>query len=416
MSGNSRQIEAPGPMFDDLVHIENPRRNPIRPRDIENFLGRREPEAIEDFQIVAEFIYSYRGNRQTFMQYRRTTELLLAWAWLVNLKPLIETTRQDIERFMDFSINPPEAWIGESRQLRFKVIRGVRKPNPDWRPFYSPDSEYNPKPATVSACFKTLGSFFGFLVEENYIDQNPVLGLRQKSKFIKSEQEAAAPRFLSAAQWHYVHEAAKELAVDKPAEHERTLFAVTAMFCMYLRISELVGSERWRPIMGHFHKDSRDRWWFSTVGKGNKERNIAVSNDMLAALRRYRRSRGLIALPYPGEQSVLLHARSRTGGLSSVTRLRLLCKQVFLQAAQRMTEEGRIREARTLETATPHWLRHTGISFDVLRRPLHHIRDDAGHSSIRTTNRYIDSALEERHRSARRKPLRSNSESRRRNS
>ena len=410
MSEISRQKTAPGPMFDDLAHMANPRRNPVQPREIENFLGRSEPEAAEDFQIAAEFIYAYRGNRQTFMQYRRATELLLAWAWLVNLKPLAKTTRQDIERFMEFSINPPEAWVGKTRQLRFKVSRGIRTPNPKWRPFYSSGGAYNPKPATVSACFKTLGSFFGFLVEENYISQNPVLGLRQKSKFIKSEQEAPPPRFLSAAQWHFVHEAAKELASDNPAEHERTLFAITAMFCMYLRISELVGSGRWRPVMGHFHKDSRGRWWFRTVGKGNKERNIAVSNDMLDALRRYRRSRGLIALPYPGEQSVLLHARSRTGGLTSVTRLRMLCKQVFLLAAQRMSGMGRIREAKILETATPHWLRHTGISFDVSRRPLHHIRDDAGHSSIRTTNRYIDSALEERHSSAKRKPLRSDPE------
>ena len=387
--------------------MENPRRHPIRLQDIENALGRREPEAVRDFQIVAEFIYSYRGNRQTFMQYRRTTELLLAWAWLVNRKPLGKMTRQDVERFMGFSVSPPEAWVGRSRQLRFREIRGARTPNPDWRPFYSPDGEYSAKHATVGACFKILGSFFGFLVEEDFISQNPFAGMRQKSKFIQIGQEAPPPRFLSAAQWHFVHEAAREMARDNPAEHERTLFAIMAMFCLYLRISELVESERWRPVMGHFHRDSRGRWWFRTVGKGNKERNIAVCDDMLAALKRYRRSRGLISLPYPGEQSVLLHAKWRTGGLTSATRLRLLCKQVFLHAARKMRTAGRTREAEVLETATPHWLRHTGISFDVMHRPLHHIRDDAGHSSIRTTNRYIDSALEERHGSARRKRLRS---------
>jgi hypothetical protein len=62
-------------------------------------------------------------------------------------------------------------------------------------------------------------------------------------------------------------------------------------------------------------------------------------------------------------------------------------------------------EADALEEATVHWLRHTGISEDVKIRPREHVRDDAGHSSSATTDRYIDVEKQARHRSAKKKRI-----------
>lgn len=55
--------------------------------------------------------------------------------------------------------------------------------------------------------------------------------------------------------------------------------------------------------MNDFHRDSDGNWWFMTVGKGNKERQIAVSNAMLKALKRWRKHLGLSVLPSPDDQS-----------------------------------------------------------------------------------------------------------------
>ena len=55
--------------------------------------------------------------------------------------------------------------------------------------------------------------------------------------------------------------------------------------------------------------------------------------------------------------------------------------------------------------ATVHWLRHTGISEDVKIRPREHVRDDAGHSSSATTDRYIDVELAARYLSAQHKTI-----------
>jgi hypothetical protein len=54
---------------------------------------------------------------------------------------------------------------------------------------------------------------------------------------------------------------------------------------MYLIISELTVNKRWSPKMCDFFQDHESLWWFVTVGKGNKERHIAVSSSMLSAIK-----------------------------------------------------------------------------------------------------------------------------------
>jgi hypothetical protein len=63
-------------------------------------------------------------------------------------------------------------------------------------------------------------------------------------------------------------------------------------------------------------------------------------------------------------------------------------------------------DADVLQAATVHWLRHTGISDDVKTRPNEHVRDNAGHSSSATTDRYVDIEKRERHASAKKKKMR----------
>lgn len=79
---------------------------------------------------------------------------------------------------------------------------------------------------------------------------------------------------------------------------------------------------------------------------------------------------------------------------------------MFDLAYEKMAQEGFADDAQDLRSATAHWLRHTGISEDVKTRPREHVRDDAGHASMATTDKYIDSDLRERHASGRRKKLR----------
>ena len=89
--------------------------------------------------------------------------------------------------------------------------------------------------------------------------------------------------------------------------------------------------------------------------------------------------------------------------MSDTAPLRRLVQVCFDKAAILLRAENKIEEADNLGSATVHWLRHTGISEDVKTRPREHVRDDAGHSSSATTDRYIDIELQARYLSAQKK-------------
>ena len=180
---------------------------------------------------------------------------------------------------------------------------------------------------------------------------------------------------------------------------------MSALYSMYLRISELAASKRWTPTMSHFYKDSEDCWWFVTVGKGNKQRQIAVSDAMLEALKRWRQFLGLPALPSPADQSPLLPKARGQGPITSTSYIRKIVQGCFDHAINKLNQDNFKDEAESLTEATVHWLRHTGISDDVKHRPREHVRDDAGHGSSAITDKYIDIELRERHRSAKGKPI-----------
>jgi len=325
--------------------------------------------------------------------------------------------RQDIENFIQFCQQPPDNWIGLKKCDRFILKEGKRIPNPNWRPFVVTVSktaqslgqqpnvnEYTLSQKALQAVFSILSSFFNYLIQEDYIGFNPILQIRQKSRYFRKRQHQTPIRRLSELQWSYVIEIAEKMA-NTDTLHERTLFIMNALFGMYLRISELAASERWTPQMGDFFRDIDGNWWFRTVGKGNKERQIAVSDAMLMALQRYRKSLGLPPLPDIGETRSLLNKIKGKGPISSTRQIRQIVQSCFDAAVERMINDGFKEDAQQLNAATVHWLRHTGISEDVKIRPREHVRDDAGHGSSAITDRYIDVELRERHASSKKKRI-----------
>ncbi len=397
-------MKSPVAFFDTLEEMPNPFKQPVT--SLSHLVQEAPADAIRDYQFASEFIYSYRGSPDTFSTYRREIEHFLHWCWLIANKSLQQVNREDIEAYVDFARQPPTSWIGDKNVARFFERGGERVANPDWRPYVTTGGEYVASQASLQSLFSVLSSFFNFLIQESYLSANPVAQIRQKSKFIRKHQAQGRIRRLSPLQWDYVIETAETLARENPGVHERTLFIMNALFAMYLRVSELVETPRWQPQMGHFQVDQEGNWWFSTVGKGNKEREISVSDAMLEALKRYRRARGMSPLPSPGEASPLIHKTRGKGGITSTRQIRGIVQKVFDQAAAKMRNEGFVEEADRLGDATVHWLRHTGISEDVKHRPREHVRDDAGHGSSAITDRYIDVERAERHASARHKTIR----------
>ena len=397
--------DPPFAFFDTLEKMANPFKKAVQ---LPPKMGDTLPSgSLQDYQEASEFIYSYRGSPDTFNTYRREVEHFLHWCFIIINKSLNQIVREDIETYIEFTNQPPRSWIGQKNVSRFMNREGERVPNPEWRPYVSTSEEYAASQSAIQSLFSVLSSFFNFLIQENYITANPIAQLRQKSKFLRKNQQSKGQiRRLSPLQWDYVMEAAETLARKESLVHERTLFIMNALYAMYLRISELVETSRWQPQMGHFQSDQEGNWWFVTVGKGNKEREISVSNAMLEALKRYRLSRGLPPLPSPGESTPLIHKTRGKGGITSTRQIRGIVQKCFDLATDRIRTEGFRDEADRLANATVHWLRHTCISEDVKHRPREHVRDDAGHGSSAITDRYIDVERTERHASARNKLIR----------
>lgn len=396
----------PKPLFDTLENT------------IEIKLTQVLPQArTEDYHVTLEFLNQYNGNKATFEAYRREVERLLQWSWHIKDKSILKLKRQDIEDYLQFCLNPPKSWIALKRAPRFILKLGERIPNPEWRPFVASVKKFDHKKGilpnkndyqlsqkSIQEIFTGLSSFYNYLTLEEKVAVNPIALIKQKSKYLQKQQTKATVMRLSEAQWNACIEVAKALAAKDPI-HERTLFILTALYLLYLRISELAANSRWVPQMGHFYQLSDRSWWFKTVGKGNKMRDIAVSESMLEALKRYRESQGLPPLPMPNETTPLIFKEKGKGALTSTRRIRTLVQLCFDNAVEKLKNSGAEDEANALAAATVHWLRHTGISDDINKhgRPVAHVRDDAGHSSSAITDRYNDIELKARYQSAKHK-------------
>jgi site-specific recombinase XerD len=374
--------------------------------------------AIKDYQIALNFLYSYRGSTQTFGAYRREVERLIQWGWFFRGESILTLKRNDIEAFVEFCIKTYKRWIGTKTVARFKLKNGLKLPNSEWRPFESSLSkkevssgkkpsknDYQFSQKALKALFAILSSFYNYCLQEEIIAANPVSLIRQKSKFLRKDATTPTIRRLSNKQWQTVISIAKNNA-KHDVKHERSVFILSCLYGMYLRISELTANSRWTPTMGDFFKDHDGDWWFKTVGKGNKARQIAVSNEMLEALKHYRTAYlGLSPYPDLNESTPLIcHISNFRKSTTDERGIRRLIQEYFDEAAKILHKEDP-EKAQSLYLATVHWLRHTGISEDVKRRPREHVRDDAGHSSGAITDKYIDVELAARARSAKDKTI-----------
>lgn len=416
---------SPKPIFDTLEHLCDQYKKSLKEKEIlktwlRSCLGEYfellSGAAVDEYAQAVVFLYNYRGSLDTFNAYRREIERFIQWCWFVHKKPIKDLKRLDIEEFIEFSKKPLKHWVGTKVVPRFNIVNGERTPNPDWRPFIvkvskrdfkegkrAQKQDFNLSQQGLKQIFAILGTFYNNLIQEEYTEVNPLLQIRQKSKFIQKQSSVREIRRLSNPQWETVLTCAKGMALEKPEIHKRTLFIMQCLYGMYLRISELAASKRWQPKMSDFFRDHENNWWFRTVGKGNKMRQIAVSMDMLQALRDYRESLGYTPLPSPDDHAPLIPKVRGKGSITSTNPIRLLVQECFDKAIKSLLEKEKVDEANMLRSATVHWLRHTGISEDVKIRPREHVRDDAGHSSSAITDRYINVELKERAKSARNK-------------
>jgi site-specific recombinase XerD len=112
-------------------------------------------------------------------------------------------------------------------------------------------NDYQLSQKSIQEIFTSLSSFYHYLMLEEKVPNNPVALIKQKSRYVQKQQTKATVMRLSETQWEACIEVAKEMAAADSLD-ERTLFILTALYLLYLRISELAASPRWIHKWGIF--------------------------------------------------------------------------------------------------------------------------------------------------------------------
>lgn len=358
--------------------------------------GNRQLDADTDQQAVLAWLARFADSPNTLANARREAERLLLWALVERNKPLSSLAHEDLLIYRRFLANPQPAdrWV-------MAPGRKAGRRDPRWRPFAGPLSEVSIRQAMV-----VLNSMMSWLVEAGYLAGNPLSLSRTRRK----APPPRVARFLEGDLWEAVRHAILTLPQDTPrqqAVYARARWLFSLLFLGGLRISEVVGNGMGDFYMRSDAKTGEQRWWLEVLGKGDKQRLVPASTELMVELMSYRRSLELSDLPQASEHSPLIFpvawrrsSHPAPAWPEPLTRSAIHCilKGIFALAAEQWRRDGRgDAQAAKLEAASAHWLRHTAGSIMSNQIDLKHVRDTLGHVSIATTSIYVHGEDDARH-------------------
>jgi integrase len=373
--------------------------------------GTAQLAASNDLDAIRAWLARFADKRTTFDSYRKEAERLLLWSLVQLGKPLSSLTHEDCLRYQAFLADPQPAavWVANAG-----TGGGRKHPRGDarWRPFHGPLS-----PASIRQATVILNVLFSWLVQAGYLAGHPLALSRQRTRRVAPR----ITRYLEPGLWQEVKDTIASMPQDTPrarAHAHRVRWLFTLLYLGGLRIAEVGGN-----AMGQFFvrrdTDGTMRWWLTVHGKGDKDRLVPATRELMTELSRYRQSLGMTALPSPNEATPLVLPIGQTAGTTAgstagttagstagspapLTRaaLHTIVKDVFAAAADRLRARGDAfaSGADLLGQASAHWLRHTAGSHMADQQvDLRLVRDNLAHASLSTTSLYLHVDDDRRH-------------------
>ncbi|MGY2488215.1 phage integrase family protein [Cupriavidus sp. CP313] len=329
---------------------------------------------------------NYLSNTQR--AYRKEAERFLLWAVLARRKPLSSMDTDDCLAYRDFLASPPADWCAPRSRERW---------SPLWRPLEGP---LNPR--AQSYAIGVLANLYSYLNAKNYLAGNPWQGIHVPRS---AKPELDVGRSLTEDQWTFVTGCLARLPAT--SANQRLQVALPLLYATGLRLSEVIAVTtddlEWVSLAQPGTGEREEGWWLTVLGKGNKLRRVPVPDVAIAALGRYLEARGFRADPAASRGVALLgHATDQAeragwakrdtagadAGLAATTLYRQIKRFFQACAAELAPVDG--RGAERLAAASTHWMRHTHISHALAAgAPLEAVKQNAGHSSLDTTTRYV---------------------------
>jgi len=369
----------------------------LTPEQKANLKARRRQRDVMGTSGVEQGVDWLQSLSHTQRAYRKEAERFLLWAITHKGKALSSMSNEDCIEYRDFLADPQprSRWCGD---------RGRERWSPLWRPFEGPLSASAQRHAVT-----ILKNFYGFLVDQNYLMGNPwsAVGVPRTSG-----PKVNAGRSFSLAQWRFIEGQLEMLPAT--SANQRLKFGLHLLYATGLRLSEVVAATvddlQWVEYPADASDDRPlEGWLLRVIGKGQKEREVPVPNDVAGELANYLVSRGLDADPEDiGNQGAFLLGKAsdaverapglRTGqqldprqGIAATTFYDQI-KRFFEYCAGVLRRQGDSKGADRLRKASTHWMRHSHASHAIAGgMPIEIAQQNLGHASLATTTVYVTS-------------------------
>lgn len=336
----------------------------------------RQIAANDDVAAIGLWLAEYHDSPHTFRSYRKEAERLLLWATQIRGKPVSSLTREDVIAYEAFLAHPPAAWCDADL-----ARRGEHR-----RLLVGPLAERSRRQA-----LGILAGLFNYLVRAGYLAGSPFVLQRRRAR---RGTRRTTERYLDRALWGevlHVVDGWPQTTARERQRYERARWILRFLYETALRAAEAAaaGEDDFQHIRG--------RWWLHTVGKGDVEGTIPLSEGLMEDFARYRRFHGLPALPSgDGNIPAILGIAGRPSPLTP-TAIYQIVKDAFRRVAETLQRQDEAKATRVRRAST-HWLRHTAATHQAEDgTPIHHIQQNLRHSSIGTTSIYLHAEEDARH-------------------
>lgn len=226
----------------------------------------------------------------------------------------------------------------------------------------------NNAPSTRNRKLYSIRSFYKFLHKYEYVNNNPAVDIESSRTATRAE-----PIYMKLDDARKYVEAIKNY---NSINQKRDLAIVKLFLYAGLRVSELVNLN-----LANIDFENESIKFF---GKGNKERNLPLHNDIIMAIDNYLPERNKIKIKDQTAINALFI--SRHGKRISVRTIQLLVKKY-----------AELAGVKNYNKITPHKLRHTFASILYYQtKDIKIVQDLLGHSDISTTQIYTHTDIEEK--------------------
>lgn len=327
-----------------------------------------------DEHAIKTFLDGYsRKSRHTLRAYSKEVRRFMLWLHAtrpVSERMLPGVTVEDVNAYLDFLARPVPFDTEFMRRYRLTT-----------QPFKGPLAVESVKHAII-ILHRMFNALRNLPNERNepYCLFNPIVLARKAVAGASQDEEVEEA--LTREEWQAVLDAIRALPTKTERERRhahRARWVIHLLYLSYLRRDEAANLRMDSFVSG------KDGWDIKLVGKGGKAAKIIATQALMQELSLYRRSIGLGDLPTAGEtRPAILSINGRHGVTDQV--IYLLCKTIFGLASDRIEDP---QAKNRLLRATPHWLRHSGISHAMeAGAPPRYVQAQARHASLNITARY----------------------------